>query len=515
MPQDTLFDIFLRFGLAGLLGFFLGLEREISSKGKTHVGSRDFTLFALLGAVSAFAAARYENPTLSIVALVGFLALLVSGYWVDRKKGPGLTTEVAALLTFFLGVLIIEEAIEIAIALAIVLAAVLYSKRRIRAFRTRIKGQEMQAVLLLLVITFIILPVLPRQSLDTFLTTHLGSVTATDSASSTLQIDLLEGRVVEVGERIEVYSDGRQALGSIEITSVGEETVGARFEDEPPSPVTVGSGINSQFAVPLIATMLSALKPYMIWLIVILVSFISFIGYVLIKLIGSGVGIGLTGLIGGLVSSTVTTLSFSRRSRENPELNEHFAVAVILASSIMFPRLILQIGVFNQALMKNIALPLLVMGGVGMVLAAFYFFRSRGNGSQHESVSFSNPFSLKAAITFGLVFSVILVFTRVATVYLGSAWLPAVAVVSGLTDADAIAFSVSDSERAGLITLDWASFNLVLGALSNTFMKLFLIFSLGHRGLFRRVLVSFMIIGVSGVVTMVLYYDLGTAMLST
>ena len=84
--------------------------------------------------------------------------------------------------------------------------------------------------------------------------------------------------------------------------------------------------------------------------------------------------------------------------------------------------------------------------------------------------------------------------------------------VSGLTDADAIAFSVSDSERAGLITLDWASFNLVLGALSNTFMKLFLIFSLGHRGLFKRVLVSFLIIGAAGIVTMVLYYDLGTAM---
>ena len=98
MPQDTLFDIFLRFGLAGLLGFFLGLEREMSSKGETHIGTRDFILFALLGAVSSFAATRYNSPTLSIVALVGFLAMLVSGYWVDRKKGPGLTTEVA---TFF------------------------------------------------------------------------------------------------------------------------------------------------------------------------------------------------------------------------------------------------------------------------------------------------------------------------------------------------------------------------------------------------------------------------------
>ena len=65
--------------------------------------------------------------------------------------------------------------------------------------------------------------------------------------------------------------------------------------------------------------MLSALRPYRIWLIVVLVSFISFVGYVLIKLLGSSAGIGLTGLIGGLASSTVTTLSFARRSVETPK----------------------------------------------------------------------------------------------------------------------------------------------------------------------------------------------------
>ena len=89
-----------------------------------------------------------------------------------------------------------------------------------------------------------------------------------------------------------------------------------------------------------------------------------------------------------------------------------------------------------------------------------------------------------------------------------NAWLPVVAIVSGLTDADAIAFSVSDAEHAGLITLDWASFNIVLGALSNTFMKLFLVLGLGHRGLFKHLLLAFIVIGASGAVTMALYYDL-------
>ncbi len=69
---------------------------------------------------------------------------------------------------------------------------------------------------------------------------------------------------------------------------------------------------------------------------------------------------------------------------------------------------------------------------------------------------------------------------------------------------------MSDAQRAGLISLDWASFNVVLGALSNTFMKLFLAFSLGNIGLFKHLLISFLIMGSVGIATMLLYYDLGS-----
>jgi uncharacterized membrane protein (DUF4010 family) len=174
----------------------------------------------------------------------------------------------------------------------------------------------------------------------------------------------------------------------------------------------------------------------------------------------------------------------------------------------MFPRVVLQIAVFNQPLMSSIALPMLVTGGTGLLMAVFLFWRSRGRSTESEEIRFDNPFSLKSAVTFGLVFATILVATRVATAYLGDAWLPLVAIVSGLTDADAIAFSVSDLQRAGLISLDWASFNLVLGSLSNTYMKLFLVFSLGHRELFKQCLLPFLIMGAAGILTMVLYYDI-------
>ena len=106
------------------------------------------------------------------------------------------------------------------------------------------------------------------------------------------------------------------------------------------------------------------------------------------------------------------------------------------------------------------------------------------------------------------MFALVLVATQVAISYLGNAWLPVVSIVSGLTDADAIAFSLSAAQRSGQISADWAAFNLVLGAISNTFTKLLLIFMLGDRGLFRHTLLAFLILAGSGLVATFLYFDI-------
>jgi uncharacterized membrane protein (DUF4010 family) len=252
--------------------------------------------------------------------------------------------------------------------------------------------------------------------------------------------------------------------------------------------------------------MLSAIKPYTLWLIVILVSLISLVGYVLIKLMGGAVGVSLTGLIGGLVSSTVTTLSFARRSLERPELNRSLAVAILFASSMMFPRLLLEMFVVNRQLAVSVAPPLVLMSATGFALAFGRLTGSRRSNEATKPVEFDNPFSLTAALTFGLVFAAILMLTRTATHYLGDTWLPAVALVSGLTDADAIAFSVSEAHLSDWISLRWASLNLVIGAIANTLMKLGLVFMLADRGLFRELALSFATICVVGLATTLVYY---------
>ena len=508
MSEDELLKVFMQFGLAGILGFLLGLERQHSAG--THqatLGIRDFTLLSLIGATSAFIANFYNNVWLLVAAFFGFLAILVSGYWANSSEDKGFTTEIGAIMTFFLGVLVFRDASEIAVALAIVTLGIFHQRKALSTFTAQIKNVEIQAIFKFLIITFIILPILPKETLDTYITHTVGYVTSVNGDNLNLDVKLKSGQHIKDQESLFVFTKKGKFLGKAQVSEITPEKLTALYQGKDFAKIETDAQIRQEFSVEFLNIMLSALKPYKIWLIVVLVSFVSFVGYILIKIIGGGAGIGLTGLIGGLVSSTVTTLSFSKRSKENPEMAELFAVAVILAGSIMFPRLLLEVAVVNVDLAKNMAIPILVMGTVGLALSGFYFARSGKSEKPTESVSFDNPFNLQSAISFAAIFAVILMATRLATYYLGSAWLPVVALVSGLTDADAIAFSISDAQQAGAITLDWASFNLVLGALSNTFMKLFLVFSLGDRGMFKKLLLSFIIIGVSGIITMVLYYD--------
>jgi uncharacterized membrane protein (DUF4010 family) len=516
MYDSYLFEIFLRFALTAALGLLIGLERGKGASDNTHIGTRDFVIFAVLGATSTFVAQVIDAPWTIAVGFAGFFLLLLSGYWADRRQSdvldPGITTELAAVLTFFLGVLVAADQIIPGIALAILVVAVLSQKESIGSLRANIQDVELNATLKFLLITFIILPVLPNTSLDQYLTMDLGEVSQLDEQTQQVWLEPDGAMTLETGQQLALHDDDGRGIGEFTVDQVDEEQLRGTYEGEYFDSLQTGEILSAELNIPVVSVMLSAIKPYKVWLIVVLVSFISYIGYVLVKLLGAKAGIGLTGLIGGLASSTVTTLSFAKRSLEAPAWNRSFAVAVILASSVMFPRLLLEVMVVNMALAKNMMVPLLIMGATGLLVALLYHLRSRGEVIEGGELKLDNPFSLKSAISFGLVFASVLMLTRLAITYLGDAWLPLVALVSGLTDADAIAFSISDAQHAGLITLDWASFNIVLGALSNTFMKLFLVLALGDRGLFKYLLLAFSIIGAVGIVTMFMYYDVALPM---
>lgn len=510
MTQQMLIQNFLQFGLAGLLGVLIGLEREMSGQKNGSMGGRDFVLFSLIGATTAFAALRYELPWLLPLAFTAVLLLVMSRYWKDKDQGPGITTELAATLTFVLGVLVMHGAREIAIALAIVALALLAHKRAIKKFGARLKQRDLNATLKLLVISFIILPVLPHESLDSYLWFEIGTIERVEVSSGQVRIKPTDGQPPAIGDKVTVDPEAGGHPVEVSIVQKGADYLIGRVPNGKAGSLTAGSGVYDSLGIEFVNVALSAIKPYTLWLIIILVSLISFVGYILMKLMGSAAGVGLTGVLGGLISSTVTTLSFARRSVERPELNRAVGVAILLASAMMFPRLLLEMFVVNRELAASVAFPLVLMSITGFALALWFYLRSMHmtEAGKGRSVEFENPFSLTAAVTFGLVFAGILILTRTATHYLGDAWLPAVALVSGLTDADAIAFSISDAHSSELISLRWASFNLVLGAISNTLMKLGLVLFLGNRGLFRYLVLPYAVITAVGLVTIVLYYGI-------
>jgi uncharacterized membrane protein (DUF4010 family) len=243
---------------------------------------------------------------------------------------------------------------------------------------------------------------------------------------------------------------------------------------------------------------LDVLNPYNIWLMVVFISGMNFIGYVLVKVLGSQHGIGLTGLLGGLVSSTAVTLSFSQRSQKEPVLGRDFALAITVASTIMFLRVLFEAYVLNQVLAYSLLAPLWAAAGTGLAACLYLWFSSRSH--ERGEVSASNPFELGPAIQFGLLFAVILFVSKAAQVYLGDTGVYLSSVLAGLTDVDAITLSMARLAGAD-VSYTVAARAVTLAALSNTVAKGGIAISLGSASLRRYILPIFGAVLVVGVAT--------------
>jgi uncharacterized membrane protein (DUF4010 family) len=239
-------------------------------------------------------------------------------------------------------------------------------------------------------------------------------------------------------------------------------------------------------------------NPLKLWLFVVFISGISFVGYVLIKVVGSKKGIGLTGVMGGLASSTAVTLSFTGKSHENPNLAKPFALAITIAWTVMFVRVLAVVAVLNSALIKIILLPVCGSIVAGLVCCAF-LYRAQKTEHRHD-LAFANPFELGLAIKFGLLFAVILFVSRATQVYFGNPGVYASSFVAGMADVDAIAFSMAKLSR-GMGGLDHtiASRAIVLAAMSNTLVKGCIVIFTGAPPLKKAILPGFILIMVVGV----------------
>jgi uncharacterized membrane protein (DUF4010 family) len=235
---------------------------------------------------------------------------------------------------------------------------------------------------------------------------------------------------------------------------------------------------------------LDALNPYAIGWMVVLIAGVGFVGYVATRVLGTGRGVAVTGLVGGLASSTAVTLSFAGRARAEPALGRICAPAVLLASTVMFVRLLVLIGIVHPPLLRTVGIPLLA-AALGGVVAGGLLFRDAARKTAGADVRFENPFELSSAVKWGLVFTAVLFVAKAASTYLGPSGTYLAGFLAGATNAEAIALSMAGLDRAGQIAEAVAANTVVIGAAANTLAKLVLAAVIGRGALAKPLLPAF------------------------
>jgi uncharacterized membrane protein (DUF4010 family) len=246
---------------------------------------------------------------------------------------------------------------------------------------------------------------------------------------------------------------------------------------------------------------LLGLNPRFVWLMVVFVTGLGFVAYLLGQFLGPEQSIALTGIVGGFVSSTATTVSMAEKSVANETLYHVCAFAVVVSSIIMFPRALIEVAVVNPDLLASVAPPLLVMTAVGVVAAGVLYWRTAAEETV-EPEALENPFRLRPALAFGLIFAVVLLVSEYANEWLGTSGVYATAFLSGLADVDAMTITLSRLAAEGTVSTDVATTGIVIAAIANTLVKGGLAWVLGSSRLGRLVAVVLGAVVVTGLVVL-------------
>lgn len=390
---------FMDLAIAAGLGLLVGLQKERAES--PLAGLRTFALVSLAGAVAALLA-EPTTPWVVVGGLLAVAAMMVTGNLVLVHSGsddPGQTTEVAVILTYLMGALVVVGSREVAIVLGGSMAMLLHLREELHKWVDRLSDRDVRAIMQFVVISLVILPVLPDQTYGPY----------------------------------------------------------------------------------------DVINPRQVWWMVVLIVGLNLAGYAAFRAFGARAGTALAGVLGGVISSTATTISYARQTATDQGRDAVAVLIVWIASGVVFVRVMLEIGAVAPQFLPIAAGPLAVMLIVFMALAAF---RWRSGGDPGDSpLEPGNPSELKPAILFGVLYAVVLLVLAAAEDMLGDTGLYAAAFLSGLTDVDAITLST-----ARLVSTDgldpatgWRI--ILVGAMSNMIFKLGMAATLGSRG-FARSLAS-------------------------
>lgn len=243
----------------------------------------------------------------------------------------------------------------------------------------------------------------------------------------------------------------------------------------------------------------NVLNPREIGWVVILTSGLGFVGYLLMKFLGAQKGILLSGILGGLVSSTAVTWVFAKKSKENESISANCAIAIMAASSIMIIRVLLWTFIFNKALFNEIYLSILLIFSAAIGVTLFFYYKQRGQELTESPIRQGKSLDLQGAIVFGLIYTVILLVVSYANENMGDKGLMISSAIAGLSDIDAITISVS--KLAGLsLEFSIAANAVLVATISNTLVKMGIGIWAGSMALRRKLYVGYGVIFIAALV---------------
>ena len=391
------------------IGLIIGLERgwQVRQLGDNQriAGMRTYGLIGLLGGVCALLLPALGSwlPLLGLLAVVAGCGLSV--WLAQRWQGEfGLTSSVAMVLTYLLGLMSVLQSPSEAVACAVLAALLMGLKGKIQQGMLFLSKTEFHATLRFLLISLVLLPVLPD---------------------------------AEMGP-------------------------------------------------------LDAFNPFKIWLMVVIIAGISFCGHFAVRLLGTRAGLVLTSMLAGLASSTALTLQFARLNKEQGGLERLLATGILLAGATMWLRLLMLVLLIHSELAMRLAVPLLLLAAI-VYGFAFWFWRQReelaDNPVQPET---RNPLDLATAIKFGLLLALIGFMATLLQSKVGNSGVYLLALVSGITDVDAITLSLSQLAQKEL-ALEVAARGILLAGLVNSLVKGMLALVIGGRRLGLRVLLPYLL----------------------
>jgi uncharacterized membrane protein (DUF4010 family) len=246
------------------------------------------------------------------------------------------------------------------------------------------------------------------------------------------------------------------------------------------------------------------LNPREAWLMVVFVAALNLASYVLSQLYGAQRSIGLTGVLGGMISSTAVTYEFAHRSKNEDEQQHDrvFALAIAVASTGMFFRVPVLALLINSSLGLKLLYPMMagaVVCALGVAFLAWRWRRIRTGDEEPRGKAARSPFALRPALQFGVLFAVILWLSKAAQVYLGDTGAYISSVVGGIAGLDAVTLSMAKLAGAG-ISQSVAIRSVTLGAVANMLFKGGIAIVLGGGAVRRQVMPLFVLASVVSIV---------------